>query len=145
MVKIDKEKKKFIISQLNAIGLTYQDIGKALGVSRQRVEQLINSHYESLFQYQPKKVKGHNIVTLLLNTQGLSVTKLAKKIGISQNTLYNKIYCFQNGSKLRRKRYFTATQAEMVAKFFGETLEVLFEKVSVPILRKGKLLNTQKT
>lgn len=144
MAKIDKEKRRLILQELKALGLTYQDIGSSLGISRQRVEQMINSHYQSLFQYKPKRVKGHNIVTLLLRSQNLSVTKLAKEIGISPNTLYNKIYNFQDGSKIQRRRFFTIGQAEIVAKYFGEKLDVLFDKVDIPKYSKGKKLDIKK-
>lgn len=143
-MKIDQDKRKFVISELSKIGLTYHDIGKALGISRQRVEQLINSKYVSLFRYVPRKVKGHNIITLLMRTQGLSVKKLSEAIGISPNTLYNKVYSFQDGSMFHRKRYFTVGQAETVAKFFGEKLDVLFEKVEIPAAKHGRPLGTQK-
>ena len=137
MEKMTLERKRFILSQLNAIGLTYQDIGKALDVSRQRVEQLINTKFLSLFAYTPKRVKNHNIIVLLLRMQNKSVKKLAEEIGISINTLYNKLYRNQDGSVLRRKRYFTVGQAESVAKYFGEKIDVLFDKVDVLPYKRG--------
>jgi len=131
MKKMSDERKKFVISELKALGLTFESIAKGLGVSRQRVEQMLNHHYESVFSFKPKNIKGRNILTLLISSNHTNIQKLAREIGISTTTLYNKTYNFQDGSGFHRKRYFSKPQAESVAKYFGVNLEDLFERIEV--------------
>lgn len=137
-----KEKKQLILRELNAMGLTYESIGEALGVTKQAVEQMISSNYVSMFRYKPKKIGNNNIISFLAKSRGLSVSALSKECGISLATLVNKLY--SNPLPNGRTAYFNVGQASAVSKFFGQELDVLFEKAEIPMIQKGrpKKLNT---
>jgi transcriptional regulator with XRE-family HTH domain len=103
-------------------GLTYEEIGKKYGVSRQRVAQCCGKFQPTRFTFVTEK--GCSFVNLRkwLNSQKMTTAELLKRLGLEAHKYnYQRLYCTLSGRRELKK-----SEIDKLIALTGLTYEQLF-------------------